>query len=64
MSSLRQSSDLPTRTAVVAGATGSVGGQWLALLDATPEYARVVGLTRRQSVRGNAAHRNDRRAIP
>ena len=32
---------------MVAGATGLVGGRLLALLDAAPEYTRVIALTRR-----------------
>ncbi len=36
-----------TRVALVAGATGLVGSQCLDLLVATPEYDRVVALTRR-----------------
>ena len=47
MEPARQSSDPPGRTAVVAGATGLIGGRLLALLDAAPDYARVIALVRR-----------------
>lgn len=47
MSASRQSSDPPSRTAVVAGATGLIGSQLLALLDGAPDYARVIALARR-----------------
>jgi uncharacterized protein YbjT (DUF2867 family) len=47
MPSQNQSSDPPGRTAVVAGATGLVGAELLRLLNAAPDYARVVALVRR-----------------
>jgi uncharacterized protein YbjT (DUF2867 family) len=47
MNAIRQSSDLPRRTAVVAGATGLVGGHLVAMLNTAADYAQVTALTRR-----------------
>lgn len=47
MNAIRQSSDLPRRTAVLAGATGLVGSRLVAMLNAAADYAQVIALTRR-----------------